>query len=343
MHADQSREWNSRSARDRRNEDDATSPSVDVVIPARNEERDIVDCIRSIAAQRYPSTSVRVIVVDNGSTDRTQALLRAEGITDITQVSGRVGAVRNAGAALGSAPIIAFLDADCVAGPEWVSAAVDLLRDEKVGAVGGAYLVRDGCTWVESTWSTTLPTEPRLTTALPGGSFIVRRDLFEKIGGFDPDLIAGEDDELSTRIRREGRELLLTADCYVIHLGTPRSLREVVSRQRWHGSSQLDVGGFRDKLVLLTHLFLLGTFALLTAIASRQNWLIVLSIFALLVPPILLTARRVGANEGVFSAPLYLLKTVAVGYAFFVGRSLGLLSNYFSRISRARPRKLEAQ
>ncbi len=343
MHADPSSVWNSRSARDRGTTDARTRPAVDVVVPARNEERDIVDCIRSIAAQQYPSTCVRVIVVDNGSTDGTQALLRAEGITEITQVSGRVGAVRNAGAARGSAPIIAFLDADCVAGPAWVSAAVDLLRDETVGAVGGAYLVRDGCTWVESTWSTTLPTAPRLTSALPGGSFIVRRDLFEKLGGFDPDLIAGEDDDLSTRIRREGHELLLSADCYVIHLGTPRSLREVVRRQRWHGSSQLDVAGFRDKLVLLTHLFLLGTFALLAAIASRQNWLIMWSMFALLVPPILLTARRVGATEGALGGPLYLLKTVAVSYAFFVGRSLGLLSNYVFRIARARPSKLNAQ
>lgn len=313
----------------------SSSVLVDVVVPAKNEQRDIVACLNALQGQRFSRNDFTITVVDNGSTDQTLELVESAGVDIVCRASGLVGEVRNAGASRGAAPFLAFVDADCVVREDWLKDAMRVMQDPGVGAVGGGYLLRDNHTWVESTWNAVLPSDVRSVERLAGGSFIVRRALFEELGGFSPTLTAGEDDELSNRIRAAGYVLKLVPGCFVIHLGTPRTLQEIVQRQRWHGSDQLRVSGLWNGLVIMTHLFSLGcVLCVLSTLFAATHGPILLAAGGLLVvtPVFSLAQRRMSASSAPNAA---ILRFIAVAFAFFFGRSQGLAVSYVRVVNRA--------
>ncbi|HEX4440980.1 MAG TPA: glycosyltransferase [Thermoanaerobaculia bacterium] len=111
---------------------------VSVVIPCRNAAETVPDAIRSALGQAEPP--FEVIVVDDVSTDASAEAARAAGARVIRNASRRnAGGARNAGLEATSGELVAFLDADAVAPPDWLSRARAVLdaRPEVVG-VGGA-------------------------------------------------------------------------------------------------------------------------------------------------------------------------------------------------------------
>ena len=94
-------------------------PLISVIVPALNEGSVIRRCLASLQQQRLPSDCFEVIVVDNGSTDRTREIARSFGgslaVTVLERSGVRIAALRNLGAATARGEFLAFLDADCVA------------------------------------------------------------------------------------------------------------------------------------------------------------------------------------------------------------------------------------
>jgi len=123
-----------------------------VVIPARNEQLLIGRVVRAVRAQRSgdpanePGREIEVILVDDGSTDRTPAIAREAGARVIELGAGEGGnpaAARNRGAAASSGDPIVFLDADCVPAPGWLAAILDA-HARGATVVGGALDMPDG-------------------------------------------------------------------------------------------------------------------------------------------------------------------------------------------------------
>src|ERR1044072_1419527 len=120
-------------------------PTVDVVVPAFNEERHIESCIDGVLAQDYPDGLLRLILVDARSTDSTLELAqrRAAGDERILVVSGKgrltTPEALNAGLEASTADVFARVDPHGHPAADYVSRAVDALRDggEKVVGVGG--------------------------------------------------------------------------------------------------------------------------------------------------------------------------------------------------------------
>ncbi|MEW6078339.1 MAG: glycosyltransferase [Thermodesulfobacteriota bacterium] len=118
--------------------------SVSVVIPALNEEKTIVDCIRSVAGNRYV---IEVVVVDGGSSDQTCLLARQNGARvlvherPVENGGGRGGQIKRGIEAAGG-DAVAILHADCVLPGENVDRIVALLNhhpDVIGGSVGGQF------------------------------------------------------------------------------------------------------------------------------------------------------------------------------------------------------------
>ncbi|MDZ7371142.1 MAG: glycosyltransferase, partial [candidate division KSB1 bacterium] len=124
------------------------TPNATVAVVVYNARHDIGECLESLLQQDYPPKHMEVLVIDNGSTDGTQEVVRRFAETD-----SRVKLIHNpvrgiAGSrqiALESAahPLIAFIDADCIAPPHWLAGLVNGFlrwshRHPNLAAVGGA-------------------------------------------------------------------------------------------------------------------------------------------------------------------------------------------------------------
>jgi len=109
---------------------------VSVVIPALNEEGMIEQCLTSIRRNDIP---VELILIDNGSVDRTPEIAR--GIADKVFIKPgyTLAEMRDFGAREAAGDIIVTTDADCIAPTNWISRLIKPFDDPKVVAVGGAF------------------------------------------------------------------------------------------------------------------------------------------------------------------------------------------------------------
>ncbi len=117
------------------------APELSVVICTRNGARTLPATLTAIESQSFDRSRYEVIVVDDGSTDRSAEIARAHGATVISLSPGRgLAAARNAGVHAAAAPTIAFTDDDCQPDRGWLSALADALSDAALDGVGGRVL-----------------------------------------------------------------------------------------------------------------------------------------------------------------------------------------------------------
>ena len=125
-------------------------PTVSIIVAARNEELYIADCVTSLSHLDYPSDKLEIIVVNDGSSDRTREIAESykplhPHIRVITttpgegNLRGKTNAVAQ-GIDVSSGEILMFTDADCVVPAEWVRNTVKYF-DEKTAIVGGFTLL----------------------------------------------------------------------------------------------------------------------------------------------------------------------------------------------------------
>lgn len=312
-------------------------PFVTVIVPAHNEDRYIQSTVRSIQAQRYPADKTEILVIDNGSIDRTADVARSSGARVVSCPDGKVGAVRNRGVANSHGDILAFIDGDCEATATWLSTAVDRLADPTTGAVGGPCLLPEKTTWVERAFAGSAQRRDGEVQRLAGSSFVIRRVDFEAIGGFSETLSAGEDDEISARVRERGLKLLSLSDCSVVHNGYPKSLGKLFMKQLWHGRNQLEAAeSWRDPTLVLTHVFAALLIGAVVAVALPGNaqgaTLSLLFATGLFSSAFLLAAVKARRTGGGLTRVVPL---TAINLVYLLARAVALAGNYWRRLVRS--------
>src|SRR5438477_7703051 len=191
-------------------------PSVTVLIPAHNEERVIVQTITSVLASDLKD--LRIIVVNDGSADRTGELLdenfsRQPRVRIIHQVNRGKAAALNLAMSLADTDIVVTIDADTEIEPDAISKLVRHFSDPKVGAVAGNVKVGNRSRWL-TRWQaleyiTSQNMEKRAfdllncITVVPGALGAWRKKAIEAAGGITADTVA-EDADLTIAIRRLG-------------------------------------------------------------------------------------------------------------------------------------------
>lgn len=309
-------------------------PFVSIIIPALNSEETIGMCLESIKSLNYPERRVEIIVVDNGSKDKTGKIAKEYGARVLHEPLIKIGAVRNCGVKVAHGDILAFTDSDCIVPEQWLMTAVEILEDDIVGAVGGGCLVPPDASWLEKAWVFQQKDTTKESIYLPGSNFILRKDIFNKLGGFDETMFAGEDDDFSKKLRKEGYILILHKSCFVIHLGYPKSLIGVAKRQIWHGKSVLENReSIFDKMLIFTHLYAISLsilpFAIITAPKSKV--LLLITLCCIVCIPILSAGYKIYKYYGSghsLSTILRFLYLIPIFLFFFIGRSVGLVYNY---------------
>ena len=118
-------------------------PDVTVVIPAYNEEENILNPLVSISANNT-SKSVEIIVVNNNCTDNTEALVLASGVTCIKETVKGVTAARTAGLNAAKGKYILNADADSIYPPTWIDEMIPPLSDSSVAMTYGRFAFLPG-------------------------------------------------------------------------------------------------------------------------------------------------------------------------------------------------------
>lgn len=243
------------------------SPRLSVVIPSLNGASGLGCCLSALHAQTI-GPDLEIIVVDDGSADATSDVARAAGAIVLRHASKRgAAAARNWGIGRATAPIVAFLDDDCEADPDWARTLLGSYQDDVVGlggaiAVGSgrgfvlAYLARHNpldpqelelstsnkityrfTLYLRRKWLARPPRGRRDVALLPTANFSARRAALLAIGGFDEQIGFGsEDDDLCRRLVRAfpAMRLVYDPDARVVHHFEP-TLRDTLRRSRTYG------------------------------------------------------------------------------------------------------------
>jgi cellulose synthase/poly-beta-1,6-N-acetylglucosamine synthase-like glycosyltransferase len=216
---------------------ESAAPTVDVVIPARNEARFLGQCLTALAAQDYPLDRVTVYVVDNGSTDDTASI--ASGFEHpklrvrlIHHERRGAGAARNAAIRTGDSALLGLLDAHCLVEPGWLPALVARFREPEIGGCQARivsratdsrvarYLERSGEQSNERILDDTVRGKRNLYPWMLSGNSMYRRTAVETAGGFDEQLRACEDVDLGWRVVLRGYRLAYEHDAVAVHYDT---------------------------------------------------------------------------------------------------------------------------
>lgn len=227
----------------------APPPSVSVVVPAFNEEVGIATTIRSLLQSDHPV--VEVIVVDDGSTDRTADIVEAfaaDGVRLIRQANAGKPAALNVGVAAAAHDVVVLLDGDTVFEPATISELVAPFADPTVGAVSGNAKVanRKGLLgrWQHIEYVQGFNLDRRMYDVLecmptvPGAVGAFRRSALEDVGGISGDTLA-EDTDVTMALVRRGWRVVYT-ETAIAWTEAPASLRALWhQRYRWsYGTMQ---------------------------------------------------------------------------------------------------------
>jgi glycosyltransferase involved in cell wall biosynthesis len=188
----------------------ADAPLISVVMPCYNTERYIGEAIGSILSQGIES--VQIVVIDDGSTDRSADIARGfTGRVECrSQANAGISAARNAGVALARGKYLAFLDADDIWTPGSLRLRLEQLRRGAECVFGGVenFISPD---LSEGERDRVGPIPPTMTGRLTGTMLIERR-AFDRVGSFDSSLKIGEMFDWVGRAEQAGVATVLIDD-----------------------------------------------------------------------------------------------------------------------------------
>ncbi|MBF0511867.1 MAG: glycosyltransferase [Candidatus Omnitrophica bacterium] len=322
-------------------------PFISIIIPVLNAQRYIGPCLEALLAQDYPKDKFEIIVLDNGSLDKTVDIIKKYPVKFVVKTRGTISALRNWGVKQARGNIFSFIDADCLAPSGWLSCASSLLQLDNVGAVGCWYVLPESTTIIERTWDMITDLRRQQTGPIdwvPSGDLTISKKVFEQIGGFDEYLMTDEDVDICRRIIKTGREVYSHPSLAVKHLGNPKTLKQFFFKEKWRGEGV--VQGFFRKLpqMELNKALIFGAISLffvLGVLGGMVLWItkgtasvVIISILGLLVIPFLMTIKILLQRQEWDKFFILLLLFVVYGLA----RAASILNGKVWKITLKGPR-----
>ena len=325
------------------------SPEVSIVIPVRNGEEVLGQCLEAVTQQSLEPGSFEVIVVDDGSSDQTTRIARNYGVRLFSQPPSGASSARNLGVEHAQSHVVLFTDADCAPDRHWAETlSRPLLESKAQGAVGRCF--SEQAQWVAAL--TQIELDERYARMLGQ-----RRIDFLNTGNcaflksvlgwrpFDENFRWLEDVELSFRLAQAGCEMHFISDARVRHIH-PQSFWIYLRRKFRYAtytallcrlypektiSDSRTPSSRRLQLVLLT----LATLAGLAALPGWIGYFPGTTLFLLSILcsyPFVLRASRHSVRLGTLAPGFVLLANVA----FVLGTIRGLFSSLMGAAQRRR-------
>jgi len=202
------------------------SPDISVVIPCYNSERTLYACLEAIChTQAFSEDRYEVVVVDDGSSDRTAEIARRFPVRYFFQENQGPGVARNRGVHEARGSIILFTDSDCVPEPDWIEEMTKPFDAEEVTAVKGAYVkpekgMAPRFAQLEFEERYEKLEKSRYIDLVDTYSAAFRKEAFLEVGGFDPNfpVASNEDVDLSYKLAKAGKKMVFNRRALVRHL-----------------------------------------------------------------------------------------------------------------------------
>lgn len=216
---------------------------ISVIIPHLNQPAALDACLASLDAQNLDRALFEVIVVDNGSARApTETIARHPGARMLRELQPGPGPARNTGVQKANAAILAFIDADCRAHPDWLSTALDVMGSspEKTLLGGDVRIWRTDTTRFSAVEAYELVFAFRLKMYIERhgfcgtGNLVVRRDAIDEIGPF-AGIECAEDMDWGGRALRAGYRFQYVPEMIVFH-PSRHSLAELY--EKWDRHTQ---------------------------------------------------------------------------------------------------------
>jgi cellulose synthase/poly-beta-1,6-N-acetylglucosamine synthase-like glycosyltransferase len=263
---------------------------VSIVIAARNEETNLDRCINSLLKQTYPHKLYEIIIVDDGSHDRTASIVqsfsnrfsnvRLLSLPDtIEKTIGRKPIAIREGIALAKGEIILTTDADCSVPPQWIEIMVNHF-DEGVVFVAGPVVECDSNTFFAKMEQ--LEFLGLITTAAGligsgrpiicnGANLAYRKDAFLSVNGFQEQHTSNDDESLMNKMveRKVGKVVFAPEADAVVHTNSSNTISAFLhQRIRWANKR----GHYEDKSILFSLVGLYLFFVTMLFITVSLFW-----------------------------------------------------------------------
>jgi len=198
------------------------NPFVSVVVPVYNSEDAINECLRCIDMLNYPKQKLEVIVVDDGSTDKTVEIAKGHKVKLIQKEHNGYPSTMNAGIRVTEAEIVVVVDSDTYVHEDWLIEIVKEFRDLSVGIVGGYVATKSNAGF----WARIVgygaedrydKIESKYIDFVTSTCTAYRKKLFVEVGLFDEALRRGSDEDLAHRALKAGWKIVLQKDAVCYH------------------------------------------------------------------------------------------------------------------------------
>lgn len=268
--------------------------TVSVVIPSRNEEDYIEKCIRSVLASDYGTQNLEIVVADGMSTDQTRTIvkrLQSESpnilLVDNPRQTTPYGL--NAGIKASQGEFVMILGAHSEISTDYIRENLRILLDHKdIGGAGGR-IVNGYSDEVSEAISIAMSSKFGVgnakfrTTDYEGyvdtAAFAVyRREVFDRVGFFDENLVRNQDAEFNYRLRQAGYRIYLTNACYAIYY-VRSSFKKLFRQYFQYGYWKIHFNYIYKRITSVRQVFPL--FYLLNVLVMLFSWLFWMPLFYL--------------------------------------------------------------
>lgn len=277
---------------------------VSIVIPCRNEENYIEQCVDSMAKQSYGIENIEVLVVDGMSTDKTQEIIKkySEKVPSVKLILNekKVAPVAmNLGIKKAKGDIIIIFGAHSYMDKDYVKNSVEKLQDDNVAVVGGriinisennlseAISLSMGSPFGVGNALFRYSEKEEFVDTVAFGAY--KKEVFEKVGLFDEQFVRNQDDELNFRVSKAGFKMLLSPSIKS-HYYTRGSLSKLWKQYYQYGFWKVRVIQKHKRPPAIRHLIplifvsgiILGTIVSIFSSLLRIAFFSVLGLYAIL-------------------------------------------------------------
>lgn len=217
-------------------------PKVSVVVCCYNAASTLNECLQSLTQLEYPD--YEVIVVDDGSKDSTFQIMERYDFRRIRVPNGGLSKARNLGIEAARGEVVAFIDSDAYADPDWLYYVVSALEEHGAHAVGGPNLSppQDGfiaqCVDESPGNPTCVLVDNERAEHIPGCNMAFRKDAFQVVGMFDAQhRAAGDDVDLCWRLLVADKKIVYHPSAVVWHHRRP-TIKTYLRQQKGYGYAE---------------------------------------------------------------------------------------------------------